>query len=36
MVKNSARYFKLLDIPVYSKRNLNILELPLAQKIFCC
>ncbi len=28
-----ARYFKLLDIPVYSKRNLNILELPLAQKI---
>lgn len=28
-----TRYFKLLDIPVYSKRNLNILELPLAQKI---
>lgn len=28
-----ARYFKQLDIPVYSKRNLNILELPLAQKI---
>lgn len=28
-----ARYFKLLDIPVYSKRNLNLLELPLAQKI---
>ncbi len=28
-----ARYFKLLNIPVYSKRHLNILELPLAQKI---
>ncbi len=28
-----ARYFKLLGIPVYSKRHLNILELPLAQKI---
>ena len=28
-----AKYFKLLDIPVYSKRNLNILELPLAQKL---
>jgi len=28
-----ARYFKLLNIPVFSKRNLNILELPLAQKI---
>ena len=28
-----ARYFKLLKIPVYSKRHLNILELPLAQKI---
>jgi DNA helicase-2/ATP-dependent DNA helicase PcrA len=28
-----ARYFKQLNIPVYSKRNLNILELPLAQKI---
>lgn len=28
-----AQYFKLLNIPVYSKRNLNILELPLAQKI---
>lgn len=28
-----ARYFKLRNIPVYSKRNLNILELPLAQKI---
>ncbi len=28
-----ARYFKQLEIPVYSKRNLNILELPLAQKI---
>jgi DNA helicase-2/ATP-dependent DNA helicase PcrA len=28
-----AQYFKLLDIPVYSKRHLNILELPLAQKI---
>jgi len=28
-----ARYFKLLDIPVYSKRNLNLLEMPLAQKI---
>ncbi len=28
-----ARYFQLLNIPVYSKRSLNILELPLAQKI---
>ncbi len=28
-----AQYFKLLDIPVYSKRHLNILELPFAQKI---
>lgn len=28
-----AQYFKQLNIPVYSKRNLNILELPLAQKI---
>lgn len=28
-----ARYFKLLGIPVYSKRHLNILELPLAQKL---
>jgi DNA helicase-2/ATP-dependent DNA helicase PcrA len=28
-----ARYFKLLNIPVFSKRYLNILELPLAQKI---
>jgi DNA helicase-2/ATP-dependent DNA helicase PcrA len=28
-----AQYFKLLNIPVYSKRNLNILELPLAKKI---
>ena len=28
-----AQYFKLLGIPVYSKRHLNILELPLAQKI---
>lgn len=28
-----AQYFKLLDISVYSKRHLNILELPLAQKI---
>lgn len=28
-----TRYFKQLEIPVYSKRNLNILELPLAQKI---
>ncbi|MEO5563551.1 MAG: ATP-dependent helicase, partial [Chitinophagaceae bacterium] len=28
-----ATYFKLLDIPVYTKRHLNILELPLAQKI---
>ena len=33
MVKNWRSYFKLLNIPVYSKRNLNILELPLAQKI---
>ncbi len=31
--KELARYFKLLDIPVYSKRHLNILEIPLAQKI---
>ena len=28
-----AQYFKLLNIPVYSKRHLNILELPEAQKI---
>jgi DNA helicase-2/ATP-dependent DNA helicase PcrA len=28
-----AQYFKLLNIPVYTKRHLNILELPLAQKI---
>ncbi|HET9432088.1 MAG TPA: ATP-dependent DNA helicase [Chitinophagaceae bacterium] len=28
-----AQYFKLLNIPVYSKRHINILELPLAQKI---
>lgn len=28
-----SQYFKQLNIPVYSKRNLNILELPLAQKI---
>ncbi|HMK24979.1 MAG TPA: ATP-dependent DNA helicase [Chitinophagaceae bacterium] len=28
-----AQYFKQLNIPVYSKRHLNILELPLAQKI---
>ncbi|MEI2737717.1 MAG: ATP-dependent DNA helicase [Chitinophagaceae bacterium] len=28
-----ARYFKLLNIPVYSKRHLNILELPLGKKI---
>ncbi len=28
-----SRYFKLLQLPVYSRRNLNILELPLAQKI---
>lgn len=27
-----ARHFKQLNIPVYSKRNLNILELPLAQE----
>jgi DNA helicase-2/ATP-dependent DNA helicase PcrA len=27
-----ARYFKLLSIPVYSKRNLNLLDLPLANK----
>ncbi|MET0635634.1 MAG: ATP-dependent DNA helicase [Chitinophagaceae bacterium] len=26
-------YFKLLQIPVYSKRNLNILEVPLAKNI---
>ena len=28
-----AQYFKQLNIPVYCKRKLNILELPLAQKI---
>jgi len=28
-----ARYFNLLEIPVYSKRNLDILTIPLAQKI---
>ncbi|MET0394455.1 MAG: ATP-dependent DNA helicase [Chitinophagaceae bacterium] len=28
-----AQYFKLLKVPVYSKRHLNLLELPLAQKI---
>ncbi|HMT72948.1 MAG TPA: ATP-dependent DNA helicase [Chitinophagaceae bacterium] len=28
-----ADYFKLLNIPVYSKRSLNLLELPLVQKI---
>ncbi len=28
-----TRYFKLRGIPVYSKRSLNILEIPLAQKI---
>ncbi len=28
-----AQYFRQLNIPVYSKRQLNILELPLAQKI---
>lgn len=28
-----AQYFKQLNIPVYSKRNINILELPLASKI---
>jgi DNA helicase-2/ATP-dependent DNA helicase PcrA len=28
-----ARYFKLSKIPVYSKRNLDIFEIPLAQKI---
>ncbi|MFT3702967.1 MAG: ATP-dependent DNA helicase [Agriterribacter sp.] len=28
-----TQYFKLLNIQVYSKRRLNILELPLAQKI---
>jgi len=28
-----ARYFKLLNIPVYSKRHMNILELPEAKKI---
>jgi DNA helicase-2/ATP-dependent DNA helicase PcrA len=28
-----ARYFKQLNIPVYSKRNLNLLELPFVQKI---
>ena len=28
-----TQYFKLLHIPVYSKRHLNVLELPLAKKI---
>jgi len=28
-----AQYLKLKNIPVYTKRNINILELPLAQKI---
>lgn len=28
-----AQYFKLLKIPVYSKRHLNLLEVPLARKI---
>jgi DNA helicase-2/ATP-dependent DNA helicase PcrA len=28
-----ADYFRLRNVPYYSKRNLNILELPLAQKI---
>src|SRR5436190_1178966 len=28
-----AQYFKLKNIPVYTKRNINILELPLAKKI---
>ena len=28
-----AKYFKQLKIPVYSKRSLNIFEIPLAQKI---
>ena len=28
-----ARYFKLLGIPIYSKRHLNALELPLARKL---
>ncbi|HET9745925.1 MAG TPA: ATP-dependent DNA helicase [Chitinophagaceae bacterium] len=28
-----AQYFKLRNIPVYTKRNFNILELPLAKKI---
>ncbi len=28
-----AKFFKLRNIPFYSKRNINILEIPLAQKI---
>jgi len=28
-----TQYFKLLNIPVYSKRSLNILHIPLAQKL---
>lgn len=28
-----ARYFRLRNIPVYSRRNLNLLEMPLVQKI---
>jgi DNA helicase II / ATP-dependent DNA helicase PcrA len=29
-----AEYFRLRKVPYYTKRNINILELPLAQKIF--
>lgn len=28
-----SRYLKLLNIPIYTKKNINILEIPLAQKI---
>jgi DNA helicase-2/ATP-dependent DNA helicase PcrA len=28
-----AKYFKVKDIPVFSKRNLNMLEIPLAKKV---
>ena len=28
-----SAYFRLMDIPVYSKRSLNLFDLPLAQKL---
>ena len=30
-----AQYFKLKKIPYYSKRSLNILNIPFAKKIIC-